>query len=499
MILTTTLLAACNGGGGDGGDKKDEKDKSPDTLTGIFIDSPVAGLKYKTKTQSGLTNEFGEFEYVDGESVTFSLGGTELGITLGASEVTPFSLFGLSPLNTEFEINESLSGNEVNSYDRAVNIATLLQTFDIDDDPDNGIDLGSSHSALKTYKISLHTKARNFENQTDFTHAKTALGTTTNTTFGTAIRHMYTSLGIQVKSSLTSTFISTQNRRQLETVSFEYDADGNITEERTDSDNNGEIDTLKIFSYDDNRNVTRITNSKSGTTETLNYDDQNNLTSRIIAPDSGNNTRESYIYTNNKLARFELDLEDNGSIEKITHYFYNSNGDMTHYQVDNNGDGIINSVANYTYVNNILSAYSEDSNNDDAPNIQILYTVNDDGNKIAQTNELALDGSVISTSSFTYDNQDNPLRFAQDRDMNGSTDYAELYTYDNNNQRTQYQRDTDGNGSWDFVAQYVYDINGNRIKMIEDSDGNGIVDKIWTGEYQSAILENTWDVILSKL
>ena len=495
MILVTTLLSACNGGSG----SDDEKDKPLDTLTGVFVDSPVAGLQYKTKTQSGLTNELGEFEYVEGESITFYLGDTELGVTLGTSEITPFSLFGLTPLSTEFEISDALSGSDVNSYDRAINVATLLQTFDVDGSPENGIDLGSSHSTLKNHKVSLHTKARNFELQTDFTHAKTIVGSTSNITFGSAIQHMYNSLDITITSSLTATFISTQNKEQLEAVSFEYDANGNLTTENTDSDNNGEIDTSKTFSYGSNGKVSRITNSKSNTTETLSYDEQDNINARTTESGSGNTTRENYHYTNNKLARFELDLEDNGSIEKITHYFYNDNGDITHYQVDNNGDGIINSIANYTYLNAILSTFTEDSNNDDAPNIQIQYTYDNEGNKTAQTSEFDPDGSVISISTFTYDNQNNPLRYEQDRDMDGSVDYAELYTYDSNNQRTQYQRDMDGNGSWDFVAQYVYDINGQRIKMIEDSDGNGIVDNVWTGEYQPAVLENTWDVILSKL
>ena len=500
-LMASTLLTACNGGGG-GDDKEAENKISPtplNTLTGVFVDSPVKGLKYETNTQSGLTNEHGEFEYVEGESITFYLGDTELGVTLGTSEITPFSLFGLTPLSTEFEISDSLSGNDVNSFDRAINVATLLQAFDTDGDPDNGIDLGTNHTKLKQHKISLHKKARTFESQADFTNARAAIGGVNSITFGSAIQHMYASLDITLKSSLPSTFISTQNKKRLEAVSYEYDINGNLTEENTDSNNNGEIDTRKSFSYDSRGNVTRITNSKSNTTETLSYDEQNNLISKLIESSSGNNTRESYHYTNNKLARFELDLEDNGSIEKVTHYSYNNDGHISRYQVDKNGDDVINSVAHYTYLNGTLSTYTEDSNNDKAPNIRIVYTYDNEGNKTAQTSNLDSDGSVTSTSTFIYDNQNNPLRYEQDRDMNGSIDYAEVYVYDANNQRTQYQRDKDGNGSWDFTAQYLYDKNGKRIKMIEDTDGNGIVDKIWTGEYQPAILNNTWDVILSKL
>ena len=41
--------------------------------TGVFIDSKVANISYQTDSQSGLTNIHGEFKYIAGESITFSM------------------------------------------------------------------------------------------------------------------------------------------------------------------------------------------------------------------------------------------------------------------------------------------------------------------------------------------------------------------------------------------------------------------------------------------
>ncbi|AMM18941.1 hydrolase [Frondihabitans sp. PAMC 28766] len=52
-------------------------------LTGILA-GPISGLKYRTPTHSGLTGDNGEFEYEEGERMTFLLGGNALGyVTAG--------------------------------------------------------------------------------------------------------------------------------------------------------------------------------------------------------------------------------------------------------------------------------------------------------------------------------------------------------------------------------------------------------------------------------
>ena len=95
------------------------------TDTGIFIDSAVSGLHYQTATQEGTTNTDGEFVYVDGETISFSIGGLELPATLAKAVLTPLDLVGTSDV-----------------YNRSVvNIVRLLQSLDSDGDPSNGISI----------------------------------------------------------------------------------------------------------------------------------------------------------------------------------------------------------------------------------------------------------------------------------------------------------------------------------------------------------------------
>ena len=66
IAVLTMSLAACGGGSGSTGAAVEN--------TGTFIDSPVSGINYQTETQTGTTGEAGDFLYLDGESITFSIG-----------------------------------------------------------------------------------------------------------------------------------------------------------------------------------------------------------------------------------------------------------------------------------------------------------------------------------------------------------------------------------------------------------------------------------------
>lgn len=121
------MLTACSGGGG-------SAPAAP--LTGVFVDSPVAGLAYDTPTQHGLTTASGEFHYLPGEQVTFRIGQLTLGTSPGTAVVTPLSLTG---------------GNTADDP-AALAMVRLLLTLDADDAPENGIQLDATDSARFTRK-----------------------------------------------------------------------------------------------------------------------------------------------------------------------------------------------------------------------------------------------------------------------------------------------------------------------------------------------------------
>ena len=98
-----------------------------DVSTGVFA-GPISGLRYETPTQSGTTNERGEFQYRKGEAVTFLVGGVVLGATDGAPRVNLAQL-----------VNR-VGGQIEKLHDPHVtNLARLIQTLDQDGDPGNGV------------------------------------------------------------------------------------------------------------------------------------------------------------------------------------------------------------------------------------------------------------------------------------------------------------------------------------------------------------------------
>ncbi|MDY0215170.1 MAG: hypothetical protein RBS24_06655 [Bacilli bacterium] len=109
-IVAGTMFLGC-------GSDDNSTAAAPTVQTGSFVDAPVKGLKFRSATQEGYTNEKGEFTYLDGENVEFFLGTLSFGSVKGQALVTPYTMAGVG-------IGES--------DDKATNIALLLQNFDAD-------------------------------------------------------------------------------------------------------------------------------------------------------------------------------------------------------------------------------------------------------------------------------------------------------------------------------------------------------------------------------
>ena len=122
LALSASILwlSACGGGSGDPGTTITPVIPS----TGVFVDAPVAGLRYKTATQSGITSSAGKYNYLPGETVTFSIGDIVLGSTQAGPVATPLSL---------------VSGATDATDPVVTNIVRLLMTLDADANPANGI------------------------------------------------------------------------------------------------------------------------------------------------------------------------------------------------------------------------------------------------------------------------------------------------------------------------------------------------------------------------
>lgn len=131
-VALAVALTAC-GGGGDAAPK-----------TGVFLDSPVAGMSYVgNRGSAGVTSAQGEFTYQEGETITFRIGGLTLGSATGGAIVTPAHL-------------ESTPGR---LGDHAARVLRVLQTLDSDDNPENGITVSTAARAAITQQLDLSTSA----------------------------------------------------------------------------------------------------------------------------------------------------------------------------------------------------------------------------------------------------------------------------------------------------------------------------------------------------
>ena len=138
LSILVLILSACS------------QDKSPDQnssdaewLTGMFLDSPVEGLTYKTGSRTGKTNQAGEFKYRKGERIAFSIGDIELGEVEGKGVITPLTL-------VPDAVNET--------HPKVTNIVRLLITLDDNQNPDDGITITTeTDEAAKGLRIDFGT------------------------------------------------------------------------------------------------------------------------------------------------------------------------------------------------------------------------------------------------------------------------------------------------------------------------------------------------------
>lgn len=149
LISMILILNGCSSGGG-GDTITNDRNLS---RTGVFLDSAVIGIGYRIGNFESTTGRDGSFLYEDGQSVTFFIGDIILGTTLGKPIVTPLDL---------------ITSGQVNEFNSTViNIIRLLQTFDYDSDPSNGLEIidniRNSATGNDYSSINIHEAANTFD------------------------------------------------------------------------------------------------------------------------------------------------------------------------------------------------------------------------------------------------------------------------------------------------------------------------------------------------
>ncbi|MGD8595332.1 MAG: hypothetical protein PVF82_21070 [Gammaproteobacteria bacterium] len=190
FLMMAVFFIGCGGGGdGDNSTPPAMEKQQLTELTGVFVDGPVQNLVYKTATQSGKTDTNGRFLYVEGESITFSIGSVVLGSAPAAPVMTPMSL---------------IPGASGPDDPAVINIVRLLLSIDSNQNTDDGIQLSdTSHTAANGLIIdfslnpaqfsareAVHTLVQSVRADgqlVDITVAQEHFNTTLSTSWGTMV------------------------------------------------------------------------------------------------------------------------------------------------------------------------------------------------------------------------------------------------------------------------------------------------------------------------
>jgi hypothetical protein len=156
LLVLSLWLSACGGGESTSESSSNTLLDTKTTVTGIIVDAQICGLRYESvgpegEKTHGTTNLKGEYEYFEGGTTTFFVGGIEV------AQTTPKKMLSITTLAVTQQEQE--------------NIARFLQTLDWDSNPENGILL--NNTAINAFDVTKLRFDDNFE--ADFANVKSQL------------------------------------------------------------------------------------------------------------------------------------------------------------------------------------------------------------------------------------------------------------------------------------------------------------------------------------
>ena len=144
IFLTALILLLSGCGGSSSG-----SDAPSDSMQGVFLDSPVAGVSYETETHSGTTDANGSFFYMEGEMIHFMLSDVFMGQATAAPVMTPIDI---------------VPGATNSTHPTVTNMIRFMQTMDIDNNPDNGITITQQvRNEIQGWRINFNQGIQEFE------------------------------------------------------------------------------------------------------------------------------------------------------------------------------------------------------------------------------------------------------------------------------------------------------------------------------------------------
>lgn len=209
FIILITGLYGCNRSDSTGESEDSQNSTNSGLQNGTFLDSPVAGLTYKTATQSGITDSNGQYQYLSGETIHFSVGDIKIGSVTGSNVLSP---------------TQMIAGNENTAHTTVIKILQFLQTIDDDTNPNNGIQI--SAATRQAAAGQLFDFNNDTESQLSLLVNQLMSSTKRLITRAEATNHFNKSLIQQFSGTYQGTWIDNNENGSFE---FELDANGVIT------------------------------------------------------------------------------------------------------------------------------------------------------------------------------------------------------------------------------------------------------------------------------
>ena len=461
-------------------------------LTGQFLHTPTQGVRYTTATQAGITDANGHFQYLEGEVVSFFIGGLLLGEATGNSNVSIFDLVEGADAVTGNALRQSIDKSI--PFNRVINIATLLQTLDRDNNAENGVTLTLPVTRLFEAD-SVHFDKRWDKFKADLgLRSALAAGKSAGLIHNAvqirqpwrALRQVYQELGVEVLLRPYSRTIETEGELSTE-VEYAYDSEGlQIQAQEYDSHGNQTLNYYKLiilfteftapvfYQYDSNGNLSRVQTSPELSNFGFPYYDiayqYNDLGQRLLMLVSSNDE----------------------PVSNAIKYEYNSKGSLTRLTEDSNGDGLTNKTTRFRYdTHDQIILKQEDSDFDGTTDLTTASAYDQSGNMIRQEVTETIEGEIIAVSMdvFFYNANGSIVRKELYSDGNDLPDTSHQYGYDANGNLIL-EESFDAEGLYQ-TQSYEYDLNDNLTHKMIDKDGDGFNDVNITYEL-AADVEPWW-------
>lgn len=482
-LSITPFLIAC--GGSSGANPPAAADST--VHTGKFTGLNISGLHYQTATQTGLTSASGEFQYLAGEQISFSLGAIELGSTQAQAEIDLISeLAGTLPSTRDHILQELAALNDVTAFDEIINLATLLMALDADQNNRNGIDLADLHSRMNGVSLDFDLPMSRFLDNLAFRQVVAQYGKRIDLPYKEVILAVYDALDIQVAAPRINRIRESVSDGRVKTSVLNYGASSRLGCEHTragqlcsvDEDTDGTLSTIEqsiLLARDSDGHIIKDDRLQGASTQT----------------DPTYLERNIFIYTPDAAKRLsQWQLEENGVAQSRFEHTYNSFGQpLSRRGYDLVGEESLFYAHTSSYSPDNLNESSRsipvDMVNEEEPPRALTYSYDDQTNALTEiiVDPIPLELVDQQRHAYSYPSAnglDHTINFYLDN--NASPDLEHVYGYDAFGHLSTFEGTSQADGA--TIRQRItetYNALGQLEQSIHDVFGDGTPD--WQVDY----------------